>query len=172
MTLSKFKEQFARAGRVRAVDRVASGSPVAIRLAPNVDAPNLRTVDATLALARRGLTMLRAKRAVETAMDVGAVSLTLPTVEDIATLGTELGSAGFAVSRLIEDAVDVGVLRRRLGLTQDQFAQRYNLDLATVQNWEQGRSRPDRAANCYLRVIASEPEVAERAQVEPIPAGS
>ncbi|HEX5998391.1 MAG TPA: helix-turn-helix domain-containing protein [Hyphomicrobiaceae bacterium] len=51
-----------------------------------------------------------------------------------------------------------------LGLSQEQFARRFNLDLDALQNWEQGRRSPDRTVLSYLRVIAAAPETAARAQ--------
>ena len=48
-------------------------------------------------------------------------------------------------------------------MTQQQFALQFNLPLATVQHWEQGREL-DQAANNYLRVIATDPILAARAQ--------
>ena len=50
-------------------------------------------------------------------------------------------------------------LRRRLGLTQEAFAERYDLPVASVRDWEQRRTMPDRAARTHLRAIALEPEV-------------
>jgi putative transcriptional regulator len=52
-----------------------------------------------------------------------------------------------------------------LGLTQEQFALRYGLDLDPVQNWEQGHTKPDEASSAYLRVIARRPDEAVAAQV-------
>lgn len=45
-------------------------------------------------------------------------------------------------------------VRRALGLTQEEFAQRFGLSLATVRDWEQGRTQPDQTASTYLEVIA------------------
>jgi putative transcriptional regulator len=59
--------------------------------------------------------------------------------------------------------VDVKAVRKRLGLTQAEFAQRYNLTLARVRDWEQGRSEPDSAVRAYLKVIEREPKAVERA---------
>ncbi len=50
-------------------------------------------------------------------------------------------------------------LRRRLKLTQEAFAERYDLPVASVRDWEQRQTMPDRAARTYLRAIALEPEV-------------
>lgn len=53
----------------------------------------------------------------------------------------------------------VKIIRRALGLTQEQFAARYRIPLGTLRDWEQGRSEPDQPAKSFLRVIATEPSV-------------
>ena len=63
----------------------------------------------------------------------------------------------------VPSAIDVKAVRRRLGLTQAQFARRYNLTLARVRDWEQGRSEPDGAVRAYLKVIACAPKTVEKA---------
>ena len=50
------------------------------------------------------------------------------------------------------------VIRRALGLSQEAFAQRFQIPLGTLRDWEQGRKAPDGAARAYLVVIASCPE--------------
>ncbi len=57
----------------------------------------------------------------------------------------------------------VRTLRRALALTQEEFAERYHIPLATLRDWEQGRSEPDQPAKAYLTVIARDPEGVERA---------
>ncbi|WP_133065423.1 helix-turn-helix domain-containing protein [Niveispirillum lacus] len=47
----------------------------------------------------------------------------------------------------------------RLGLSRPKFAERFGLDARTVQDWEQGRRRSDKAAQPYLKVIASHPDM-------------
>jgi putative transcriptional regulator len=59
--------------------------------------------------------------------------------------------------------VDVAAIRRRLGLSQAEFASRFGFKLDAVQNWEQGRRRPDGAARAFLRVIEREPDAVQRA---------
>ena len=59
--------------------------------------------------------------------------------------------------------VDVKALRRRLGLTQQDFALRFGFNVARVRDWEQGRSRPDGAMRAYLIVIDRETQAVERA---------
>jgi putative transcriptional regulator len=54
-------------------------------------------------------------------------------------------------------------LRRALGLTQEEFAARYHIPLATLRDWELGRSDPDQPARAYLHVIAHDPDGVRRA---------
>jgi len=57
----------------------------------------------------------------------------------------------------------VKTLRRALGLTQEEFATRYQIPLGTLRDWEQGRSEPDQPARAYLRAIAGDPAAVSRA---------
>lgn len=58
---------------------------------------------------------------------------------------------------------DVRAVRRKLRLSQSQFAARFGFQSATLKNWEQGRTRPDGPARVLLAVIARHPEVVEDA---------
>jgi putative transcriptional regulator len=60
----------------------------------------------------------------------------------------------------------VKTLRRALGLTQQEFAARYQIPLGTLRDWEQGRTEPDQPARAYLKVIARDPEGARAALAE------
>ncbi len=55
------------------------------------------------------------------------------------------------------------VIRRALGLTQEEFSARYLIPLGTLRDWEQGRTEPDQPARAYLRVIARDPDGVSRA---------
>jgi len=57
--------------------------------------------------------------------------------------------------------VDVGEVRRDLGLTQTQFAARFGFTLSAVRNWEEERSEPYGVAKILLAVIACHPEVVD-----------
>jgi len=52
----------------------------------------------------------------------------------------------------------VKVIRRVLGLSQEEFAARFHIPLGTLRDWEQSRKEPDAAARAYLTVIARNPE--------------
>ncbi len=49
-------------------------------------------------------------------------------------------------------------IRRRLHMTQEQFAVRFQLRIGTVRDWEQGVREPDSAAKTLLKVIDRNPE--------------
>ena len=53
--------------------------------------------------------------------------------------------------------------RKKLKLTQEQFAARFHLPLGTVRDWEQGAHRPDKATQVLLTVIAKDPDAVARA---------
>lgn len=51
-------------------------------------------------------------------------------------------------------------IRKRLGMTQEQFAEALRVPLATLRNWEQGRFAIDPAAKSLLRIVAKNPDAA------------
>jgi DNA-binding transcriptional regulator YiaG len=68
-------------------------------------------------------------------------------------------STGMLVHHVtVTPEVDVRAIREKTGLSRVKFAERFALDPRALQDWEQGRRRPDRAARAYLTVIARNPE--------------
>ena len=63
----------------------------------------------------------------------------------------------------------VKIIRRALGISQEDFAARYLIPIGTLRDWEQGRVAPDQAARAYLTVIARDPEAVRRALDPPQP---
>lgn len=59
--------------------------------------------------------------------------------------------------------VDVKAIRRRVKMSQTEFARAYGISKRALQEWEQGGRQPDSAARAYLTVIAKEPAVVRRA---------
>ena len=162
MTNSSFKERLGRLGPVQVVPQVSSGSPVVMSLRPAASRkPN--TILASESLARRGLTLLRAKRAVEEMLQSGRIVVELPSVESRQQLVAELADAG-VIARSTDRNPDIRQLREGLKLTQEQFAMRFGMDVDTLQNWERKRRKPDKAVLAYIRVIERFPDVATEAQ--------
>lgn len=158
----ELKARIGRLGQTQDIDRISSGSPVDLVIRPAGALSKVKTISAIEAVVRRGATVLKAKRALEVMMDTGEAVVHVPTVEDFSALAVELCKTGVAGTRLASAPVDIKALRSRLGHTQEQFALRFGLDVDAVQNWEQGRCKPDKATASYLRAIAQRPrEIAE-----------
>lgn len=58
---------------------------------------------------------------------------------------------------------DIKAIRARFEKSQAAFALMIGVSVGTLQNWEQGRRRPDGPARALLRVAATHPEAVETA---------
>ena len=89
------------------------------------------------------------------------------TDEDIARQIAENPDAAPDVSDYPEDAfqrsVDVRSVRRKLDMTQAEFARTFAVPVGTLRGWEQRRRRPEGVARVLLQVIDREPEAVRRA---------
>jgi DNA-binding transcriptional regulator YiaG len=106
------------------------------------------------------------------------------------TVVNRLAEAGFSVCRIAEGAdipslaADLATMnvhtfrhrspkpsliaevRARHGLSQREFAELLGLDIDTLQNWEQGRNRPDHAALRLVMAFDKAPIVVTEAGLE------
>lgn len=57
-------------------------------------------------------------------------------------------------------AVEVKTIRERLQLSQNEFAKLIQVNVRTLQNWEQGHRQPTGPAAALLRLVNGAPEVA------------
>lgn len=55
---------------------------------------------------------------------------------------------------------DVRAIREAAKISQAQFAKLIGVNLRTLQNWEQQRTRPTGAARALLKIVASDPKAA------------
>jgi DNA-binding transcriptional regulator YiaG len=146
---------------------VTSGSPEEVVLKVGRSSPDV--IAATLALVKRGTTMLKAKRAVEKALEADGAVIELPMVEDQKTLRNDLEAAGVTVTfrsaadRDLKEQFSVRLkeLRNRLHMSQEEFAQDYNLDKKTLQGWERGKV-PDRGNRLLIQMIEKDPSTTKR----------
>jgi putative transcriptional regulator len=69
--------------------------------------------------------------------------------------------------RRMKRTPQVKIIRRALGISQEDFAARYHIPIGTLRDWEQGRAAPDQAARAYLTVIARDPESVRKALIRP-----
>lgn len=66
-----------------------------------------------------------------------------------------------------EPVVQSQDVRRKLGMTQTEFAALLRIPVATLRNWEQNRFVMEPAAQTLLKLVDREPEAALRALREP-----
>jgi putative transcriptional regulator len=58
------------------------------------------------------------------------------------------------------DEPDVLAIREAANISQSQFAALIGVNLRTLQNWEQQRTRPSGPARALLKILASDPKAA------------
>ena len=58
---------------------------------------------------------------------------------------------------------DVKAIREAANVSQSDFARLIGINLRTLQNWEQRRSRPTGPARALLKIVASNPKSAIKA---------
>ncbi len=80
-------------------------------------------------------------------------------------LGASVKQAGkikrgeMKASRVVDlKPMDIREVRKKLNLSQSEFALMIGVSLSTLQNWEQGRRRPEGPAQALLKVAASNPK--------------
>ena len=61
------------------------------------------------------------------------------------------------------DIISPWFIRKRLGMSQREFANTLGVPVATLRNWEQNRVAMEPATIALMRILAREPEAALRA---------
>ncbi len=64
---------------------------------------------------------------------------------------------------VLPDEVDVTLIRKRARMSQAEFARAFCINPRTLQEWEQGRRKPDATTRAYLAVIARNREAVLKA---------
>ena len=148
--------------RIRDVPRVRSGSPGKFLL--KADRAKFKGPQAALALAKRRLPLRAAHGVVTRLFDRGLAVVELPAVENTRTVIRDLAGAGVTATPYgAPRKIDIKVIREAMGLSQDEFALEFGLEVSTLRNWEQGRSEPDTAARNFLVTVADNPEAVRAA---------
>ena len=161
---SSFVEQFGPRVQTRAVDLVHSGSSAKVSLRP--DKGFQATIPVARALVRRGVKGRLAQYVSEQLVAGRPATIAIPHYDGDALKRDLRRVLVSVVETRRVDGGHVAALRKRLGLTQEQFAQRFGLEVSTVRNWEQKRSSLDGPAALLVKVMERDPDLVERAAVE------
>ena len=63
----------------------------------------------------------------------------------------------------IPEDIDVKAIRKKVNMSQSEFAQAFGFSQRTLEHWEHGRRVPTGPARAFLTVIAREPDAVRRA---------
>lgn len=156
------KARLARLAPVRDASqpRSCSGTlvPVFLRLVGLLDRP----IDVVTRLRRAGLTLRAAHAAITRLADTGRAVCRIPEDAGMAELAADLAGMNVRTLQRRElDAALIAEVRGRHGLSQREFADTLGLDVDRVQNWEQGRNRPDAAVLSLVRLFDKDPALVQ-----------
>lgn len=131
-------------------------------------------LDKPVSVARRlveaGLTLKQAHVAISRLAAVSWAVCAVAKNADTAILANDLAAMNvqLRVRHTVAVQPDITSFREARNLSQREFADLMGIDLRTLQNWEQGRNRPDPAVLSLMRIFAHAPDVFEEALSEPV----
>jgi putative transcriptional regulator len=111
-----------------------------------------------MAIVRKSLDDLRSEKP-----GVDQTKLAATTEEDIRRDAIEDGEDPDAPLAEFNLVIPVHAVRRRLGMSQADFARTLRIPIGTIRNWEQDRVQPDPAARALLTILYRQPEAALKA---------
>jgi DNA-binding XRE family transcriptional regulator len=133
------------------------------------------TLDKGILVARRlfasGLTLRQAHDAINNLAALGWAVCSVAPAEDLHLLASDLAALNVELRRRLPvpgNVADIAGMRARRGLSQREYADLLGIDIRTLQNWEQGRNRPDPAAVSLMRVFDRAPDTVGEALTEPV----
>jgi len=170
-TNSELKERLARLGSLRDVSRAPLTSEESVLLVLRRTGPLDKPVTVARRLVAAGLTLKQAHHSINQLAAVGRTVCAVGQMEDLGLFARQLAEMNVEVRRRSPQpggAVDISAMRKRQGLSQREYGDLLGIDVRTLQNWEQGRNRPDSAAISLMRLFAHAPEMVEDVLTEPV----
>ncbi|GJE17331.1 helix-turn-helix domain-containing protein [Methylobacterium marchantiae] len=167
MALS-LKEALARRDAPKAESSARSGIPVRprLRMKAEIDKADIdRPVDVARLLVSHGVSLKRAHGFLQRIAAGDTVAAQMWS-ENSDALVADFSDLGIEAVELKIPEVSPKDIRTRLNLSQADFATAFGFELDTVQNWDQGRNRPDASARILLAIIARHPSIVESVLME------
>jgi DNA-binding transcriptional regulator YiaG len=168
-TFSELKARLERLGPVQVVGPPPSFSgelvTLVLRLDPALDKP----VSVARRLYDAGLSLKSAHSIVNRLAEAGLAVCRIAEGANISALAADLARMNVHTFRRRHlEAGLIAEVRARHGLSQREFAGVLGLDIDTLQNWEQGRNRPDPAALNLIMAFDNAPDIVTQAGLEPV----
>ncbi len=170
-TQSNWKERFGQLGLPQSVAPSRSYSDVRIAQELVLTGAFDKRLSVYHCLRDAGLSMRAGYNALNALAETTSVICEIPEDVDLDTLAVALAPLNVALRRRRtspDSAAFLVEVRNRHGLSQRQFADRLGFDVRTLQNWEQGRNKPDAAILNLVRIFDRDPKIVADAMFEPI----
>ena len=170
---SELKAVLERLGPIRVIrhDRSFSDEHVAVSLRRKAG-PFTRPIDVARRLFASGMSMRAAHTAIDDLAARSRAICEVPIDGGIEALARDLAPLDVVLLRLrtvADPSTYIAAVRDRHHLSQREFAASLGLDVRTLQNWEQGRNRPDAAVLSLIALFDRNPALVEDVTFEPIP---
>ena len=167
-TNSELKARLVQLGlpvRDESPPRSFSGEPVILVL--RLEYPMNQAIPAFKRLRTAGLTMAAAKTVIDRLCETEFSVCTINEGADIPALAADLAVMNiFVHRRRPSDPGLIAEVRARHKLSQREFAEVLGIEIDTLQNWEQGRNKPDAAALNLVRAFDKAPALVSAAALE------
>jgi putative transcriptional regulator len=111
-----------------------------------------------MAIVRKSLDELRSEQ-----RTIDRAKIAATTDDEIHRQAIEDGEDLEAPLDQFELVIPVHAVRRKLGMSQAEFAKAFHIPIGTIRNWEQNRVKPDPAARALLTILYRQPEAALKA---------
>jgi DNA-binding XRE family transcriptional regulator len=169
---SESRARLERLGPIQAIthDRSFSDEHEAVLLRRD-PVPFVTAIPAARRLFASGMPMRAAHAAINDLAAQGWTMVDIPVDGGIDDLARDLPALGVHLHRprhVAEPAAFIADVRARHKLSQREFASALGLDVRTLQNWEQGRNRPDCAVLSLIRLFDGNPDLVRDAVFEPV----
>jgi DNA-binding transcriptional regulator YiaG len=164
---SELKARLARLGPVRDADPPPLFSGELVPLVLRLEGPLDKPISVAKRLRAAGLTLRAAHAVINRLAETRLAICRIAEGANIAALAADLASMNVHTYRRrhLEPSL-IAEVRARHGLSQREFAEVLGVDIDTLQNWEQGRNRPDAAALNLVMAFDKSPELVEQAAFE------
>jgi DNA-binding transcriptional regulator YiaG len=168
-TNSELRARFARLGPVRDEVPPPSFSGELVSLVLRLVGPLDKPISVAQRMRAAGLTLRAAHALINRLAETRLAVVQIAEGANIPALAADL--AAMNVHTLRRRQLEPGLVaevRARHGLSQREFAEVLGIDIDTLQNWEQGRNKPDAAALNLVMVFDKSPALIEQAVFEVI----
>jgi DNA-binding transcriptional regulator YiaG len=168
-TNSELRARLARLGPVQHADPPPSYSGDLIALVLRLIGPLDKPTSVAKRLHKVGLTLQSAHTIINRLAEARRAVCRIGEGADIPALSADLHAMNVHTFRRRQvDAVVIAELRSRHGLSQREFSEIIGVEIDTLQNWEQGRNRPDDAVMTLLAVFDINPDLVLQTMFEAV----